>query len=131
MAEPHSTQNLAKKPGKKRGPTKTSWKKGQSGNPGGRKKDVGHIQMLAREFTEAALATLVEVMENCQELGASRVRAAECVLDRGWGRPTSTVALTGEGGGPVQFQEAQNELSDIVARLVTRRTEDEVASEPH
>jgi hypothetical protein len=63
---------------------------GISGNPGGRPKEVGHVRELAREHTEEAIRTLAAIMQDGKEPAAARVRAAECLLDRGWGRAEMT-----------------------------------------
>ena len=63
---------------------------GKSGNPGGRPKEVEGVRELARQHTGEAIQTLAAIMRNCKEPAAARVRAAECVLDRGWGRPETT-----------------------------------------
>lgn len=76
--------------------------KGQSGNPGGRPKLVGKVRELAQEKGEAALRLLIEIMENTSEPTETRIKAAEKVLDRGFGRPAQ--AVTGEDGeGPAQI----------------------------
>lgn len=69
----------------------TSFKPGQSGNPGGRPKAVAVVRDLAREHTETAITALVEIMTT-GESAAARVAAAQAILDRGWGKPTQTVA---------------------------------------
>jgi hypothetical protein len=73
----------------------TPFKKGQSGNPGGRPK--GDVQALAREHTAAAIAALVTALGNQRE----RVPAAIALLDRGWGKPAQ--AITGADGGALQL----------------------------
>lgn len=74
----------------------TSFKKGQSGNPGGRSPKVGPngetLTQLARGKTAEALQTLVDLMSPTQE-GDIRLRAASAILDRGWGKPTESVEL--------------------------------------
>jgi len=40
------------------------FKKGQSGNPGGRPKVVAEVKELAREHTAEAIQTLVSIMNN-------------------------------------------------------------------
>jgi hypothetical protein len=62
------------------------FEKGQSGNPGGRPKAYGQIRDLARQHTDVALRTLVEIAEHGENESA-RVTAANALLDRGWGKP--------------------------------------------
>jgi hypothetical protein len=71
------------------------FKPGQSGNPDGRPKDVGHVRTLAREYTEQAITALVDALADPK----TAVAAASALLDRGWGRPAQ--ALTGEDGGAI------------------------------
>jgi uncharacterized protein DUF5681 len=63
------------------------FKKGQSGNPGGRPKIFTEVKQAAREHTEAALQTLLAVVNNEKASAAARVAAANAILDRGWGKP--------------------------------------------
>jgi Family of unknown function (DUF5681) len=74
----------------------TSFKKGQSGNPGGRPKVVAEVKELAREHTAEAIQTLVSIMTNPKSAPAARVSAANALLDRGYGRPPQHI--TGENG---------------------------------
>lgn len=85
---------------RRRGPGRP-FQPGQSGNPSGRPKEVGHVRDLARQHTEAAIMTLAEIMTNPEEKGAARVAAAEALLDRAWGKAPASMEITGEGGGPV------------------------------
>jgi Family of unknown function (DUF5681) len=59
------------------------FKRGQSGNPGGRPKIFTEIKQAVREHTEAAIETLVGVMNNEDATAAARVAAANAILDRG------------------------------------------------
>jgi hypothetical protein len=70
--------------------------KGQSGNPNGRPKKDRTIELLAREYTEAALSTLVEICFNEKTPPAARVSAASVLLDRGWGKARQPVEHSGE-----------------------------------
>ena len=50
------------------------------------------IKSLARKHTETALKTLAGIMEQSSAPAAARVAAAQALLDRGWGKPTQTIA---------------------------------------
>ena len=51
-----------------------------------------NLSELAREYTNNALDTLVEVMQSSQS-DSARIAAATAILDRGYGRPTKTTSL--------------------------------------
>jgi predicted RNA-binding Zn ribbon-like protein len=72
------------------------WQKGQSGNPGGRKRGFGDLRELARTHTVDAIGTLVQVMGDETAPHGARVSAAEALLDRGWGRPVMQIAAAVE-----------------------------------
>jgi hypothetical protein len=69
------------------------FQKGQSGNPGGRPKEAVQVRELARQHTELAIFTLIEVCERGDK-DAARVAAAQALLDRGWGKPVTEIDLT-------------------------------------
>ena len=87
--------------------------KGQSGNPNGRPKkrlpDGRTLSDVAREHTEDAINTLVEIMRD-GDSDSARHSAACSLLDRAWGRPSQAVEVTGEDGGAV--------LIDMITRKV-------------
>jgi Family of unknown function (DUF5681) len=82
-------QNRDQAAARRRGPGR-QFSKGQSGNPGGRPKELAHVKELAREHTVAAVKALAEIMGNTEEPAAARARAAEALLNRAWGTPEST-----------------------------------------
>jgi hypothetical protein len=70
------------------------FKKGESGNPGGRPKVVAEVKELARTHTTEAIQTLVSIMKDHTCAPAARVSAANALLDRGYGKAPQHV--TGE-----------------------------------
>ena len=56
------------------------------------------IKSLARAHTEAALKTLVGIMNQPDSAPAARVSAANSILDRGWGKPAQPIEGSGEDG---------------------------------
>src|SRR5262249_57144551 len=63
------------------------FQKGQSGNPGGRPKEIAEVKELARQHTPAAIEVLASIMHNTKASDAARVSAASALLDRGYGKP--------------------------------------------
>lgn len=62
---------------------------------GGRKALPEDLKAAFRAASPEALATLIDVMRHGKQDG-SRVRAAEIILDRGYGKPVQAVDLTSE-----------------------------------
>jgi hypothetical protein len=93
------------------------FKKGQSGNPGGRPKVLAQVKELARAHTGEAIETLVSIMTNPKSAPAARVSAANSLLDRGYGKPPQHI--TGEGGPSyvIRAPEPCKTAEEWVARL--------------
>jgi Family of unknown function (DUF5681) len=93
------------------------FKKGQSGNPGGRPKVLAEVKELARAHTGEAIETLVSIMTNPKSAPAARVSAANSLLDRGYGKPPQHI--TGEGGPSyvIRAPEPCKTAEEWVARL--------------
>jgi hypothetical protein len=81
---------------------------GISGNPGGRPCEVGDVREMARDHTEEAIETLVDLMRHAKS-DAARGAAAQALLDRGYGKSVA-VALDVVDDGQAHL-EALRELS--------------------
>lgn len=58
------------------------------------------IRSLARAHTESAIRVLAGIMNQDEAPHAARVSAATALLDRGWGKPTQTIA--GDSENPLE-----------------------------
>lgn len=65
--------------------------KGQSGNPGGRPKEVAEVRGLARQHGPEAIAKLAAIMRADNSKAAAA--AAVALLDRGYGRPAQSIEV--------------------------------------
>lgn len=72
------------------------FKKGKSGNPGGRPKEDGDVKKLARKHTTEAVETLAKWMRS--DNAKASVSASQALLDRGYGRPIQAIEGTGPEG---------------------------------
>ena len=63
------------------------WKRGQSGNPGGRPKNTPDFLKQARAEGTASLQTLVELRDNPDIDPQIRRQCANDILDRAYGKP--------------------------------------------
>jgi len=103
------------------------FQKGQSGNPGGRPKEIAEVKELAREHMPAAIKALVSIMNNTKASDAARVSAATALLDRGYGKPAQH--LTGESGTSyvVRLPEVANSAEEWLAWV---KASDQASSRP-
>jgi hypothetical protein len=85
----------------KRAPNKGSFPPGKSGNPGGRRKVRFHVAEYAAQFAQEAVDALVRVIRDPAAKHVETTAAARELLDRGCGKPVSSLELTGAEGGPV------------------------------
>ncbi len=118
------------------------WRKGKSGNPSGKPKDPGRVELtkLAKTHTKQALERLVYWM-NSDNAKAS-VTAAQVILDRGWGRPQQTVdakvslsfaelvmqSFKGDGAKEINPQVIENNVVAQALLDVTQTVEDAQAA---
>jgi hypothetical protein len=84
------------------------WKKGQSGNPGGRPSAHKELSLLIQKTlalpdgTNLAVNKLIEVMEHGEHRDA--VAAVKLLKGYGYGSPKQHVEMTGEDGGPLEVK---------------------------
>lgn len=76
------------------------FKKGQSGNPGGRPKEAPEVKALAREHSADAIKRLAYWMRSDDPRAS--VAASQALLDRGYGKPAQALA-NDEESGPLQI----------------------------
>ena len=92
---------------------------GISGNPSGRPREVGNVRELAREYTEEAIETLVDLMRHAKS-DAARGAAAQALLDRGYGKSVAvSMDIVDEGQAHL---EALQELADRRQRINREKT---------
>lgn len=90
------------------------FKKGFSGNPNGFPKALVDIQALARTYTTEAFGTLVGLMRNSEDDNV-KLKAAEAVLERAWGKPVQPI----DGGNETHWH--------ITLETIKKRKHDEEA----
>lgn len=76
------------------------FRKGFSGNPLGRPPETPErrrVRELAREKTEQAVEALSTILANPTASDMAKVRAAEALLERGWGRASDETVLEAVG----------------------------------
>lgn len=74
------------------------------------------ISDMAKDHAEAALRTLAEVMESQDEPASARVSAANAILDRAYGKPSQSVALSNPDGSLAPKPIDVSKLSTVALR---------------
>ena len=97
---------------------KGQFKKGQSGNPGGREKkseEQKNLEAMCRVKTLDALNVIEAIMFN-GENERNKLTAAQYIIDRGWGKPKQAMELSGNDGQnlsiEVTYVDAANRLDN-------------------
>jgi hypothetical protein len=96
------------------------FRKGQSGNPGGRPKVLGEVQELARLHAPSIIVELARLALKAKSETA-RIAAIRELLDRGYGRTRQSVEVSTPEGNPLQllFEEI-----DALSRKTPRYTQE-------
>ena len=77
----------------KKGRPGSPFQPGQSGNPSGRPKVPEDVKAAFREHTHEALETLVRIINSETSKDADKIRAAEIIMDRAWGKAAQSMEL--------------------------------------
>jgi len=106
------------------------FKKGESGNPGGRPKSK-ELRDLCREYTAAAVKRLGELAQNAKS-PTVQIMAIRELLDRGYGRPMQALEVAIEDNRPEQEQTRRLAPQEVVAALseLITNAEKEMGLEP-
>ena len=81
---------------------KVKFRKGQSGNPGGRPKVLGEVQELARQYAPKAIVELARLALKAKN-ETVRIAAIRELLDRGYGRPRQAMEVSVPADNPLQL----------------------------
>jgi hypothetical protein len=101
---------------------KVKFRKGRSGNPGGRPRVLGELQELARQQAPTVIVELARLALKAKSETA-RIAAIRELLDRGYGRPRQSMEVSVPAGDPIQML-----LDEIDARS---RIEPPVSHDPN
>lgn len=75
------------------GPGNPKWVKGQSGNPGGKPKDMHLMTAAARMHWPDAIRVMAEILNNPKVQAQVRLMAGNSLLDRGFGKPAQAIDI--------------------------------------
>jgi hypothetical protein len=97
--------------------------KGQSGNPGGRPKELHEVIELARSYAPRAIETLASLLLDEDAAPTARIAAASAILDRGFGKAPQAVEMSGPDGGPIPHKEISDteRAAAVLSLLATAR----------
>lgn len=90
--------------------------KGQSGNPNGRPKMPKDLKEAFKAASPKALEILKKILADPEAKDGDRLRAAEIILDRAYGKPAQAVDITTD---TVMIQETLNDRLEVVSRALT------------
>lgn len=81
---------------------------GQSGNPGGRPRVPEEVKEAFRAASGDACRVLCEIVNDFSAKDSDRIRAAEVILDRAWGKPVQAVDVDAKNIPQVVFVGGDN-----------------------
>lgn len=102
------------------------FKKGEVSNPNGAPKRSHNAALMARKHATEAIEKLVALMRSDKE--EMQYKGAIALLDRGFGKPTEFVELTGEDGGAIKTTSIP--AIDSWIGTVLRKSEENIPKTP-
>ena len=99
------------------------WKKGQSGNPGGRPKQLPMLKHKCRDMTDEILEALIGIVRQ-SDFDSNRISAARLLLAYGYGHPTARVEVDDKSERPTEGL-TRERLREIAAMELPEESEPE------
>jgi hypothetical protein len=101
------------------------FKPGQSGNPGGRPKSLANrVRELVGDDGEQLARFMLDILNDEAVPRKERIDAATWLADRGWGRPTTTIAT--EAAEPVSTTVIVESIASQAPRAQLEKAEPDV-----
>jgi hypothetical protein len=98
------------------------WQPGQSGNPGGRPRELKAFRQQVREHGPEAISHVLDVMRDSEAENRDRLNAASLLLAYGFGRPQALPPVEDVDNEPtlVSDQELARRIYHVLRRVQTR-----------
>ena len=104
-------------------PNLRHWETGEEGELSRRvnRERKDQVNALARAHSEEAISELVKIMKNRNTPVHARIKAANSILDRAYGKPPRAIQVTGRDGEPIRAEGIHAELDAKTAASLYKR----------